>query len=888
MATAEQLKVRASQVSKSCKEALVWCAASTDESVRSDKTLIRELRTAVVAAERLKYASTSKMAVGVFGPSQAGKSYLISALARSSDGSLMSAFGDRREDFIAKINPEGGKESTGLVTRFTYNAEKPNISSAFAVQVGLLTEIDLIKILANSFAEDVVHPSEEEIEVHQVAVEKAIENARLRSNQGTGFAVEGVYDLENYIQTNLLKNTRISALRRYGYWQTAIDVSPTLSPADRVDFFSAIWEGLPTYTEIYRRLQAQLIKLDFSRQIACDPAVLFEIENGSWQRSKKSIIDVATLGDLCENPNDMVTVEKANGGKVQLERSELTALVSELIINLTDCPHPFFAHTDLLDFPGARSRQPQPRDRLSDREVRAENFLRGKVAYLFERYSADRELSAMLLCVGPSNQEVVGLGDLIERWIELTHGSSPEERSKVPCTLLFILTKFDTAFEQGAGKGVDGTRWSTRLEASLLKPFGAHSHRTKWVSQWDSSGKFNNLFWLRNPNYRQDALFMYGKQGVCQELSIRKDKEKFINELRSAFLSNQLVTDHFNNPTEAWDKALVLNDGGIFRIITAIEPICQPIVKLNQVEQQISLLVTRVLDLLSRYYISSDVNELRKQKTELAIQLLRSLGGAMQRGRLGELISSLKLDDGFARDAFYQSERAVAPSSSLTQQSNKLPEVEQLDPELAELLGVLPEAESTKQARATAPVTRDFGLIYAENILLQWLTYITDQSRDSNVTAYYGVSSQTLLNIAREFEVSARKCGLFDQMASEVRRNRGFISDRRSAWIWKQIAPVTNRFNDFIDHAGNIVPNSSGVAVHALNGSSIQLFADISDTNPMGRLTEDSLQFERRYLTDWLQGLQATVRSNADFLCGITGNAEANARLGTILESLRA
>ena len=887
MATAEQLKANASVIAKACKEALDWCGSSSDESIRNDKTLTRDLRMAVVAAERLKFAASSKMAVGVFGPSQAGKSYLISALARAVDGTVMSSFGGRQEDFIAKINPEGGKESTGLVTRFTYSLGSAPVDPAFPVQVGLLNEVDIIKILTNSYVEDVIHQTETEIEEHQAEIEKIIEDAQGQGVVGQGLPVEAVFDLETYAQKTLLKNTRISALRRFGYWQTAIEVVPMLPPEARVKFFSALWEGLPTYTEIYRRLQAQLIKLDFAKQISCEPAALFDIQQGTWQRSTKSIIDVATLGDLCDSPSDFVTVRKPSGGQVQVERSEITALVSELVIHLTECPHPFFAHTDLLDFPGARSRQPQPRERLSDREVRAESFLRGKVAYLFERYSDDRELSAMLLCVGPSNQEVVGLGDLIERWIELTHGASPEERSKVPCTLLFVLTKFDTAFEQGAGKNVDGTRWSTRLEASLLKPFGTHSHRTKWVSNWDTAGKFKNVFWLRNPNYRQDALFAYGDQGVCQEISIRQDKENFVSELRQAFIDNALVHDYFKNPAEAWDKALLINDGGISRIIAAIEPICQPSVKLDQVNQQLVLLAGRVVEVLQRYYVSSDLGELRKQKTELATQLVKVLGVSLQRGRLGELISALRLDEGCAKDAYYQSVRAATPASTLVNalESDNL-ETESLDLELATILGVAP-VNKVDATNAATSSTHDFAQIYAENLLLTWITQINEQSRNPNVITYYGVTPQIFLNIAHEIEISLRKCGLFDRLANEVRANRGFLTERQSTWVWKQVAPVTNRFNDFVDHAGHVIDSPSGVTVQGLNGTTLKIFGDSSEANPIESLTEETKTYERRYLTEWLQGLQATVRTNADYLSGVSGDVESNTRLGNILHTLR-
>ena len=59
------------------------------------------------------------MAVAVFGPSQSGKSYLISALARRGTDPGLARFGDRTLDFVRDINPEGGQEATGLITRFT-------------------------------------------------------------------------------------------------------------------------------------------------------------------------------------------------------------------------------------------------------------------------------------------------------------------------------------------------------------------------------------------------------------------------------------------------------------------------------------------------------------------------------------------------------------------------------------------------------------------------------------------------------------------------------------------------------------------------------------------------------------------------------------------------
>ncbi|HJU99493.1 MAG TPA: virulence factor SrfC family protein [Burkholderiaceae bacterium] len=877
----DNLKDAAASVARACQQALAWCSESGDDAVRADALLTRELRVAVVNAERLQYAAGAKMAVGVFGPSQAGKSYLISALARDRDGSVLSLFGDRQEDFLAKINPEGGKESTGLVTRFTYQPGALGTPD-FPVQVGLLTEIDVVKILANSFAADVQHPDDSEPEQHQAEIDQAIAAARGLVRAGAGIAIEAVYDLEAYVNGHLGSNTRVKALRRFGFWQQAIELAPALGPEARVALFSTLWEQLPSYTDIYRRLQGRLMQLGGARSALCEPAVLFDVRGDNWQRSTQSIIDVATLSMLGEAAGDLVNVVAPNGTAVQLERAELAAVVSELRINLAHCPHPFFAHTDLLDFPGARSRQPQPRQRLGERDIRAENFLRGKVAYLFERYAEERELSAMLLCVGPSNQEVVGLGELIENWIELTHGATAADRSQVPSTLLFVLTKFDTAFEQSAGKGVDGTRWATRLEASLLKPFAAHAHRTDWVKRWDNRGPFKNTFWLRNPNFRQDALFAYGGAGNAQETSVRPDKQEFIATLRGAFLDNPLVHEHFAEPAAAWDEAMLLNDGGIMRIVKALAPICHPQVKANQVRQQLALLVRRVANALGRHYISADVSELRSEKATLAKTLLLALAPLLKRERLGELIGSLKLDDEAARAAFYQSEQAAIPDRA-TDKAQAAPEPDELDAETAALLGLAPVEVAPRPVAAE----RHFGHIFVETVIATWQAGVADLTRAPQVLNYYGVTAQHLLDIARELEVSARKTGLVDELAEDVRKNRSFRAET-GTWRWRQTAPVTNRWNHFVDLAGHYPCNPSGVGIDTLQGARQVIFASRETATPMAALTETSADYEKTYLMDWLQGLQATVRTNADYLAGISGNVEANARLGDILTALRA
>lgn len=54
--------------------------------------LRKDMRSAARSFRKLSRAASRKMCVGVFGPSQAGKSYLISALARDRKGELSADF----------------------------------------------------------------------------------------------------------------------------------------------------------------------------------------------------------------------------------------------------------------------------------------------------------------------------------------------------------------------------------------------------------------------------------------------------------------------------------------------------------------------------------------------------------------------------------------------------------------------------------------------------------------------------------------------------------------------------------------------------------------------------------------------------------------------------
>ena len=127
-------------------------APSASKVAAEERTLVEATRKTENLARKLGASSGRRNSAGVFGPSQAGKSYLVSVLGRSKDKPLLADFAGQTKNFIQEINPEGGKESTGLVTRFTI--VRGTRDSAHPVELRLLTETDLVKIIGNSFLSD--------------------------------------------------------------------------------------------------------------------------------------------------------------------------------------------------------------------------------------------------------------------------------------------------------------------------------------------------------------------------------------------------------------------------------------------------------------------------------------------------------------------------------------------------------------------------------------------------------------------------------------------------------------------------------------------------------------------------------------------------------------
>ncbi len=726
---AHTLAARCATTAAAAAAGLDWAADPRNARAVAGASLAAPLRRASAEAGRLARTAGRPNCVGVFGPSQAGKSYLISILARRGTEPLVASFaGDQPEvDFLRDINPVGGEESTGVVTRFTVHGVPA--PAGFPVALRLLTQTDVIKILVNSFFRDGDQEDEEAPEPATVETLLVGLEARREAAPVDALTEAEVWDLADYVRQNAGGAAAAGAVEPF--WPRIAALAPRLHVAERAELLSVLWGRHATYTALYRRLVAALAVLGFAEDAFCALPALMP--------STTSVVNVNSLDGIGDDAAPRVTVATAAGATVELPRPVLTALIAELRIVCRDTPQPFFEHTDLLDFPGYRSRFSANLKRLFRDDPKAASgvFLRGKVDYLFQRYTADLELTAMVLCVPDSNLEVTSLPKAVEGWVAATHGATPERRVGRPNLLFFAMTKFDRTLERkgGADEGDLAEKFEIRFRASL-GPFARVE--PSWVRQWRPGEAFRNLFLVRNPNVQFTGVVDYANG---REIGIVPTQAPRLAALRAALADLPAARLHLGDPGAAWDAMLALNDGGAGRLAAALGAACTPSLKLDQVAARLEAIRTDAAGLLAPYHTSDDAGERRAERLAIVDEVVfPDLEEAALRGTFGKALRGLMID-------------AADLHAALVEALNR-PDAE-AGSALAPRTGGLFKRSGT--AAAPAPPRLDRPARLAAAAVAAWAGHMQASADDERFARRSGLSKRSLREIVAELGAAARR-----------------------------------------------------------------------------------------------------------------------------------
>ncbi|HOW74539.1 MAG TPA: virulence factor SrfC family protein [Candidatus Competibacteraceae bacterium] len=866
VASTDQLSALCRELEQVGNGFLTWIDEHPDRVGQEKAGLTKEFRRLTALARRLDQAVQRPMCAGVFGPSQSGKSYLISALARKGNAPLLADFAGQKIDFIRDINPEGGRESTGLVTRFTLQTT-PGATPAAPVQMRLLTQTDLVKMLGNTYYADCDHSDDEPLTQSQLNELLSSLTPAAQATPTDPLNAEDIFDLQAYFERYFKGQERVRVLR-HGYWEQAAQLAPRLRIQDRARLFSVIWGDVEAFSQLYLRLYNGLQGLNFATEAQAGLEALIPRE--------QSIIDVQTLKGLGTGGGGTLTLIGNNGARVTLPRSEVTALIAELRIVISEQPWDFFQHTDLLDFPGARSRE-QIKELptfLQGQDALQSLFLRGKVAYLFERYCAEQELTSMLLCIGPSNQEVKTLPEMVYDWIASTHGATPELRAQQPTALFLVLTKFDMEFEEKAGERSPEGRWTTRLESSLLNFFGKQH---EWPRQWDTQGGFRNSYWLRNPNFKAKHMFDYSEQG--RETGIRPGEKSRIEMFRAAFLQDQHANRHFRNPLEAWEAGFALNDGGITYLAQNLRPLCNPELKRRQLTGQAAQLRSQMAERIDHYHVSDNPELELEKRLEAARLVAARLIDCAGEQRFGELLRALQTDSDDLEGIYYRIETRVPDEKQVVGGPTIGAAVD--TQKMKTLLGLSTPAGASEEMR------KDDAALFARETVAEWMQDLQDLSGDPSRCDYYRVPPALMAEFVKELISGAQRLKLEERIVAQTRQVTGFRMK------FEQIVTLparltANLLNGYVDFLGYNALALDKRPLLALESGPRPVFPPRPAPQGGPQLSEQQSTYDQDYYTDWIRAYLDLVERNARFHDGAEVDLAANRRLGELLARLRA
>jgi hypothetical protein len=910
MAVNEDLQARCRGVYDGCGEAIDWVEEVRRDSPRLEResdSLVDKLRRTRNLARRLGRAASRPVSIGFFGLSQAGKSYLISALAAGSNGELETQPQDRRLNFIAHVNPPGqGKEATGLVTRFTRQAVPT--PRGFPLELALLTEVDLAKVLGNAFFHDFDREqlswdlSPSHIRRHLEALER-----RRQPRAVPGLDADAVVELLEYFEQRFPKT---SQELKADFWPTAVDLAPFLEPPDRAALLSLLWGEIPELTDAYLRLRAALARLGHAATLFCpiDALVRSDAEGNLTQAD--SIMNVDILERLGCDDADLIEVVPHHPGQgvetaaaVALPRSLLAALTAELRFVLAEPPRTaLLDQVDLLDFPGYRGRLAvsdlaEVRKQLKNDQVDpvAQLLLRGKVAYLFERYTDDQEMNLLVLCAPSHKQsDVKDLGPVMESWVHSTQGASPEARARRKPGLIWALTMFDMRLNPAPGQNEDLMRkgWEGMMKLALLERFGTYN----WLHEWTPGRPFDNLFLVRKPRM---AAAVIETDDDCEQRLLPAQAAR-LEQLRRTFCAEPTVRRHLSDPAAAWDAMLTLNDGGITRLAEYLGDAVSPGSKQARIAEQCDAIADDLVrHRFAGYYRGEGKAEV-ESKQLLAERVLAALKprasgfaellAALQPPPAGLRALYLRADD--AGTGQLTSVHAGSPDagSAANAASGDFGDLIDLDAMLhsaapgavASAAGA--ESEAGPNGVGKLRLTSSSGSRFVSAVFRFWIGHLKAMPDDPARMAHLGIAREMLDDLTGELITAADRLGLEGELTALIDEAEMQAGATRSRLAERQVHVAHARIARFVDYLG-----CDDRAPDARPRSRLEPRHGVFEPPPpipagaLPMLSEAPLNYSGLFILDWFEAFRALAVANAGHAVGQEIAPEQNARLGDIL-----
>ncbi|MDD7319101.1 MAG: virulence factor SrfC family protein [Prevotella sp.] len=635
--------------------------------------------------KRIAAASEHNPGIAAFGKSQVGKSYLISCLLQDNGKPFMVKAGGKSYNFVYKINPPsvegGGIESTGVVTRFSsfkrqgsiYNRELPVLISTFSVA-------DIITILSDSYYNDFGDysiMSENEIKELCENWENTYGSREVLSNPI--ITADDIINLKFYFVKHINNAQTFNKSSIFDRLALLIEKIPQ---DDYAEVFSNLWNRHNILTTLFNKLFSTLRVFGFSKRIYLPiNSVLHEGVR------EDTIMSVQCLKQLFhENSANYTTDVYINKGGEYVKcasgmpKSEICAICSEVVFKIDDeflsSERPYewesmdddvktrISHApvkmemlkdnDLLDFPGARAREQEALSKLNSGNV-LDFFLRGKVAYLFNRYNENMDINILLYCHHNKDNDVTNLYKMLEDWVCNYVGDSAESRrKKLELTkrspLFYIGTMFNIDMELGKGGEVSEKaieqRWIGRFETVVNRQC-FHRGTVDWVRNWTREGEnFKNSYVLRDYKFSENLYDGFEETGSEQS---SKMSATYYEMMRKTFIGNEHVKSLFADPAMSWDVAATRNNDGALHIIEHLSDVTErmDVARESDFNNILENVCSNVMKIMKDYHISENVDELLEANIRKAKAIFREMDFTCNNDNyyFGHLIQRLQMTE---------------------------------------------------------------------------------------------------------------------------------------------------------------------------------------------------------------------------------------------------
>ncbi|MGA2034485.1 MAG: virulence factor SrfC family protein [Thermoguttaceae bacterium] len=586
----------------------------------SDEFEILQLRR---LASSLYTSSKVPVAAAAYGASQVGKSLFMGQVLRPHSENYCPIGGDetlgepayyKNLSFDNDLNPQcGSQEATALVTRFTTKDRiGAGVSPNYPVMVRALTRVEWIRVLARGFHAECKTPNKtwQQGELEELFEDLSRKHAgdevdrKWRMDLLDAFSYMRAVDRRGFQATEAILNGLLSRypLTEDGYIATAA---------------SLFWDNWESLTNLFIKIANFLKRItlgDHDPAIFCHWAgVRFLLDSQRskvYERPTSEIWKRVAWSDIYLVPKEKYFVldyrpgTGAGGEELETIQAGMLELVMPVLPHrLSDDWRKVIEQMDFLDVPGMRAVrtgiEQGKRTDANTLEEQMEIVKRGKVSYLFERFTDELQIQTLFLLLRGGNLEVKAqMKYHVEKWGRARYGDKvwPHKvQDEIPA--LFIgITGLDEEF-RNREIYADKILYDTRLN-QILDTLGPV------MNDFGGKGKaFTNVYPIRYP----------GTWDTNAEQRQEADPEKWVRA-RKAFLESQMVGTYVRSPEQRWDTAMRDGDGGQSLISAGIRAVTSADAKQDQLEKEIKEVLGRLLQLSRGWVVDPDTNIDREKR----------------------------------------------------------------------------------------------------------------------------------------------------------------------------------------------------------------------------------------------------------------------------------